>query len=228
MTRIDQIHSLVTCLAERDVKPAIRRLIADWFVRFGGADGQADHDFTPASFGVLEPYVAQATVLEGGADFLFNEWGDAMSIVCGGNRLGHRLSVLPQPSRSHLRRVCVRATASRSPALSRAIWVLGGDIWRCTILALPMAGDDLSVRRLLVALLFVPHPILAADTVPEGFGWPAAILRGSVHRIRSAQAAPPSRRLPVWRTAASAFRRLLLVGVHDAAPKTRGRSELRD
>jgi hypothetical protein len=210
MTRHDQIQSPATWLVDEDLKAAARCLVAGWFASLRHFGGQASEILRPAAFGMLEPYLAEAAVIESGADFQFLEWGSAMSVLCGGNRLGQMLSTLPQPSRSHLRRVCVRAAASRSPALSRATWVLDGNIWRCTILALPTNGDDLTVKRLLVALLFAPHPIFASDGVPEGFGWPAAVPRGGVHGIRSVESAARSPRPVSWRTAASAVRRLLV------------------
>src|SRR5690349_7498597 len=122
MTRIDRFYSPVASLADGDLRAATRCLVASWFARFGNPSEEADEDLEPTSFGALEPYLAVANVLDGGVDFLFIVWGLAMSALCGGNRLGQRLSVLPQPSRSHLRRVCVRAAASRSPAISGATW----------------------------------------------------------------------------------------------------------
>jgi hypothetical protein len=188
MTRPDRIHYPVVGMAKGDLRAATRSLVAKWFAERSRTIGYPDEALRPADFGTLEPYLAEAAIVERGTDFLFLEWGAAMDVLCGGNRLGHMLSALPQPSRGYLRRVCVRAAASRSPAVSRATWVLGGDIWRCVIIALPTDVDvDFGVRRLVVALLFTPYPPLAWDRLPEGFGWPAAVLRGGVHRIGAAQ-----------------------------------------
>lgn len=109
-------------------------------------------------FGAFEANLAEALVLDHGADFRFSRWGAEMGTLCGGNHLGHRLSMLPQPSRGQLRRACVRATAGRMPIAQEAVWAVRGRIWECVILALPTAKHGSAVTRLLVALLFAPDP----------------------------------------------------------------------
>ena len=111
-------------------------------------------------FGAFEANLAEAVVLDHGADFLFPRWGAEMGMLCGGNHRGHRLSMLPQPSRGQLRRACVRATAGRMPIVHEAVWAVRGRIWECVILALPTATRGSAVTRLLVALLFAPDPRL--------------------------------------------------------------------
>src|SRR5215510_6416838 len=140
----------VTWLEDSDLRPAMRCLVKAWFADEPARPAMTDLE--PACFGMLEPYLAEAAVLERGGDFLFQRWGAALGVLCGGDHLGHRLSVLPQPARSHLRRVSVRAAASRSPAVSTSTWVVEGEIWRCVMLALPSGGDEFAVSRLLVAL----------------------------------------------------------------------------
>jgi hypothetical protein len=110
-------------------------------------------------FGAFEANLAEAIVLDHGADFLFPRWGAEIGMLCGGNHRGHRLSMLPQPSRGQLRRACVRATAGRMPIVQETVWAVRGRIWECVILALPIATRGAAVTRLLVALLFSPHPM---------------------------------------------------------------------
>lgn len=166
---------------ENGILAAAHWLVATWYERFGSDGVDADGYLEPLEFGALEPFLAEAIVLDRGADFLFSSWGAAMSLLCGGDRFGDRLSVFPQPSRAQLRRVCVRAAASKSPAMSRATWAVDGEIWQCALLALPTAGDDLSAKRLLVALLFAPHAIFAEKADRRGLA-PLLDLEPAVHQ----------------------------------------------
>jgi hypothetical protein len=138
---------------------------AKWFDQFVWDADRAGGSAELAEFGAFEPNLAEAIVLDHGSDFVFPKWGAALSTLCGGDHRGHRLSALPQPSRGQLRRVCVRATAAQVPAADQATWVVDGQIWQCAMLAMPTAGDEFSVTRLLVALLFAPQPIFAAQFV---------------------------------------------------------------
>jgi hypothetical protein len=146
------------------------RVAAKWFEQCVCSAGRAGGGAALAEFGAFEPNLAEAIVLDHGSDFVFPNWGAALSTLCGGDHRGHRLSALPQPSRGQLRRVCVRATAAQMPAADQATWVVDGRIWQCAMLAMPTAGDEFSATRLLVALLFSPHPIFAASFVPSGAG----------------------------------------------------------
>lgn len=164
----DQCRSAPRRLRSSDLGVASRWVAAKWLDGFRrGTDG-ASGSVELAQFGVLEPYLAEAIVLERGADFVFAKWGAALGTLCGGDRSGHKLSALPQPSRGQLRRVCVRAAAEQLPQARHATWALDGRIWQCAMLALPTAGDELSATRLLVALFFAPHPMFAAQPVPRG------------------------------------------------------------
>jgi hypothetical protein len=160
-------------------QPALRRLdrfelreasmwvAKKWFEQFVRSADGAEGSTELAEFGAFEPNLAEAIVLDHGSDFVFPKWGAALNTLCGGDHRGHRLSVLPQPSRGQLRRVCVRATVAQAPAADEATWIVDGQIWRCAMLAMPTAGDELAATRLLVAVLFVPHPIFAAQVVPD-------------------------------------------------------------
>ncbi|WJI40627.1 MULTISPECIES: hypothetical protein [Mesorhizobium] len=185
-----QHQAAAICLRDSDIQAATRCLVTDWFTR-SNCVGPAEN-LEPERFGLLSPYLAKAAVLENGDDFLFVRWGQAMSLLCGGDRCGDRLSTLSQPSRSHLRRVCVRALSSRSPALNRATWVLDGEVWHCTLLAMPAQSDRPSVSSLVIALIFAPHPMFADKIVPEGFGWPAAVVRGGIHKVGQSAAIMPT------------------------------------
>ncbi|MBZ9742216.1 MULTISPECIES: hypothetical protein [unclassified Mesorhizobium] len=206
--RANEHESPFIWLEDCDLKVAVRSIVEAWAARFELTTGRTESNFSPNDFGVLEPYLAEAILIEHGADFVFSKWGAALDIVCGGARLADRLSALPQPSRSHLRRVCVRAAATRMPAISRATWALDGEIWRCAIMALPTRGDDFSVKRLLVALLYAPYPFVADGNIPEGFGWPPSVPRGSVHVLANGLPVLPRRTSPL-RGIALALRRLL-------------------
>jgi hypothetical protein len=142
-------------------------IASKWFEQFvsGSARGAEDADL--AAFGGFEANIAEAIVIDQGADFVFPKWGAALATVCGGDHRGHLLSALPQPSRGQLRRVCVRATSAQIPEAEQATWVVDGRIWQCALLALPTAGNELSATRLLVALLFVPHPLFADAIIPN-------------------------------------------------------------
>ena len=148
---------------------------AKWFEQFVCGEGRAGGSAKLAEFGAFEPNLAEAIVLDHGFDFVFAKWGAALSTLCGGDHRGHRLSVLPQPSRGQVRRICVRATTTYAPVADQAIWVVDGQIWQCAMLAMPSAGDEFSVTRLLVALLSAPHPIFAASFVPCGAGHEASL-----------------------------------------------------
>ena len=186
-------------LEDSDLKTASRLIVHAWASSIDWAAGPPNSRLLRREIGLLEPYLAEAVVADHGADFVFSQWGGALDILCGGARCGHRLSAFPQPSRSHLRRVFVRAAATRMPAATCETWAIDGDIWRCQIMALPTEGDDFSVKQLLVALLFAPHPIVADNTVLGGFGWPAASLTGSVHGLPGIGA--PGRRAGIYRLA---------------------------
>jgi len=138
-----------------------------WFEQFVRSADRAEGSTELAEFGAFEPNLAEAIVLDHGSDFVFPKWGAALNTLCGGDHRGHRLSVLPQPSRGQLRRLCVRATVAQAPAADEATWIVDGQIWQCAMLAMPTAGDELAATRLLVAVLFVPHPIFAAQVVPD-------------------------------------------------------------
>ncbi len=143
-----------------------------WFDRFVPGSGHATGTAELAEFGVFEPNLAEALVLDQGADFMFPKWGAALGMLCGGDHRGHRLSDLPQPSRGQLRRVCVRATGAQTPEAEQAIWAVNGQIWQCAMLALPTAGNELSATRLIVALLFKPYPMFANAVIPNDGDWP--------------------------------------------------------
>ncbi|WP_206521944.1 MULTISPECIES: hypothetical protein, partial [unclassified Mesorhizobium] len=111
--RADRHQAPFVRLEDRDLKVAARCIVEAWVARFGQVAGRTESSLLPNEFGVLEPYLAEVLVVEHGADFVFSKWGAALDIVCGGAHLADRLSAFPQPSRSHLRRVCVRAAATR-------------------------------------------------------------------------------------------------------------------
>jgi hypothetical protein len=112
-----------------------------------------------AEYGAFQANLAEVIVIDHGADFFISRWGAEIGMLCGGDQRNRRLSTLPQPSRGQLRRMCVRAMTSRAPAAESAIWAVHGSIWECVMLALPAAGTEAGVSRLLIALLFVPHPL---------------------------------------------------------------------
>jgi hypothetical protein len=147
------------------------RIAAKWFDQFACGSGHAGGRAELREFGTLEPNLAEAIVLDQGADFVFPKWGAALGMLCGGDHRGHRLSTFPQPSRSQLRRVCVRATAAQAPEAEQATWAVDGRIWQCAMLALPTAGSELAATRLLVALLFAPHPLFANAFNPKDGEW---------------------------------------------------------
>jgi hypothetical protein len=120
-----------------------------------------------AEFGAFEANLAEVTVVDHGADFVVSRWGAEIGMLCGGNQRNRRLSELPQPSRGQLRRICVRAMTSRAPAAENVIWAVRGGIWECVMLALPTAGSEDGVSRLLIALFFAPHPLFAGPFRPE-------------------------------------------------------------
>jgi hypothetical protein len=143
-----------------------------WIVRkwLGGIIRCVDRVDVPtdlAEFGAFEANLAEVTVIDHGADFVVSRWGAEIGMLCGGNQRNRRLSELPQPSRGYLRRICVRATTSRAPAAENAIWAVRGGIWECVMLALPTAGREDGVSRLLIVLLFAPHPLFAGPFQPE-------------------------------------------------------------
>lgn len=120
-----------------------------------------------AEFGAFQANLAEVFVLDHGADFLVSRWGAEIGMLCGGNQRNRRLSALPQPSRSQLRRICVRAMTSRRPAAESAIWAVHGGIWECVMLALPAAGTEDGISSLLIALLFAPHPLFDHPFLPD-------------------------------------------------------------
>jgi hypothetical protein len=149
-------------------------IIAKWFEQFMRGTTHATGSIELVEFGAFEPNLAEAIVLDQGDDFVFSKWGAALGKLCGGDHRGHRLSVLPQPSRGQLRRICVRAAAAQVPKASRATWAVDGQIWQCAMLALPTAGNELSATRLLLALLFEPHPMFTASIRYDGERHPGA------------------------------------------------------
>lgn len=168
MSPLDQYQSASRRLRRGDLGAASRWVAAKWLDGFGRDSDGASDSVELAQFGFLEPYMAEAIVLERGVDFVFAKWGAALGALCGGDRSRHRLSALPQPSRGQLRRLCVRAAAEQLPQARHAIWAFDGQIWECAMLALPTAGDELSATRLLIALFFAPHPMFAAAPRARG------------------------------------------------------------
>jgi len=142
-------------------------IAAKWFDRFVCGPGCPATSTELAEFGAFEANLAEAVVLDQGADYVFSRWGAALGTICGGDHRGHRLSTLPQPSRGQLRRVCVRATAAQVPEAQQATWIVDGRIWQCAMLALPTAGNELAATRLVVALLFAPHPVFSGARIPD-------------------------------------------------------------
>src|SRR5882757_6263926 len=167
MNPYSQRPSSLRRLERSDLLKASMWIAAKWFDRFVCDSACLTRETELAEFGTFEANLAEAVVLDQGADFVFPKWGAALGTLCGGDHRGHRLSALPQPSRGQLRRVCVRATAAQVPQAHQATWVVDGRIWQCAMLALPTAGNELSATRLLVALLFAPHPIFASALIPN-------------------------------------------------------------
>jgi hypothetical protein len=161
-------------------------IAAKWLDRLAGNSFQGTESTELTEFGAFEANLAEAVVLDHGADFLFLQWGAEIGMLRGGDHRGHRLSTLPQPSRGQLRRVCVRATASRAPIMEEAIWRVRGRIFECAILALPTAGCEFTETRLLAALLFAPHPMFT-DTfwMEEGGALSIAGDQDTLSRVRS-------------------------------------------
>ena len=122
---------------------------------------RADARTDLAEFGAFQANLAEVIAIDHGADFVVSRWGAEIGMLCGGNQKDRCLSELPQPGRGQLRRICVRAMTSRAPAAESAVWAVHGGIWECVMLAFPAGGSDDGVSRLLIALLFVPHPLFA-------------------------------------------------------------------
>jgi len=203
----------ITSLEHADLKQAVRRLVAEWVLDDEAADFRYGAEQEPPAYTALEPYLASLAVVNNGDDFAVLRWGAALGRLSGGDPTSQMLSTLPQPMRSHLRRVCVRASAWRAPAISAATWAIEGDIWRCVLVALPTETDGHTVRRLLAAVLYAPHPLFQTAAVTEGIGWPAAIPRGSVHGIKGFKPVAEARPTAAgWRRAAQAVRRLFPTG----------------
>jgi hypothetical protein len=167
MSPLNLREPAVRSLERSELQDASMWIAAKWFGQFVCGCSPAEGVAALAEFGALEPNLAEAIVLDQGADFVFPRWGVALSMLCGGDHRGHRLSVLPQPSRSQLRRVCVRAAAAQIPQADQASWVVNGQIWQCVMLALPTAGNELSATRLLIALLYAPHPMIPTFSIPN-------------------------------------------------------------
>lgn len=161
MSPFSQRHAAPQRLERSQLLEASMWIGSKWFERFVCGSTRSAGGADLAVFGGFEANIAEAVVIDQGADFVFPKWGAALGKVCGGDHRGHRLSSLPQPSRGQLRRVCVRATSAQVPEAEQATWVVDGRIWQCALLALPTAGNELSATRLLVALLYVPHPLFA-------------------------------------------------------------------
>jgi hypothetical protein len=104
-------------------------IAAKWLDRLAGNSFQGTEYIELAEFGAFEANLAEAVVLDHGADFLFLQWGAEIGVFCGGNHRGHRLSALPQPSRCPIASVCARATASHAPIMEEAIWGVHRRIW---------------------------------------------------------------------------------------------------
>lgn len=130
-------------------------------------DHCADAGIDLAEFGAFQANLAEVIVLDHGADFLVSRWGAEIGMLCGGNQRNRHLSALPQPSRGQLRRICVRAMTSRLPAAESAIWAVRGGIWKCVMLALPVAGTEDGLSSLLIALLFAPHQLFDSPFQPD-------------------------------------------------------------
>ena len=167
MNPFSQRQGVPQKLERSELMEASMWIAAKWFDRFVCGSDRPASSPDLAEFRAFEANIAEAVVIDQGADFVFPKWGAALDTLCGGDRRGHRLSAFPQPSRGQLRRVCVRATAAQVPEAEQATWVVDGRIWQCAILALPTAGNELSATRLLVALLFVPHPMFADAIIPN-------------------------------------------------------------
>jgi hypothetical protein len=167
MRPLNQRQAAMQRLERSELQEASTWIASKWFERFVCGSARAADSADLSAFGGFEANIAEAVVIDQGADFVFPKWGAALGTVCGGDHRGHRLSALPQPSRGQLRRVCVRATSAQVPEAERATWVVDGRIWQCALLALPTAGNELSATRLLVALLFVPHPLFADAIIPN-------------------------------------------------------------
>jgi hypothetical protein len=167
MSSSNQHQPTLRKLDRFELREASMWVAEKWFEQFVRSADGAESSAEFAEFGAFEPNLAEAIVLDHGSDFVFPKWGAALNTLCGGDHRGHRLSVLPQPSRGQLCRLCVRATVAQAPAADHATWVVDGQIWQCAMLAMPTASDELSVRRLLVAVLFAPHPIFATQVVPD-------------------------------------------------------------
>lgn len=139
-----------------------------------------------AEFGAFQANLAEIVVLDRGADFLISSWGAEIGMLCGGNQRNRRLSELPQPSRGQLRRICVRAMTSRTLAAESAVWAVRGGIWECVMLALPAAGTEDGISRLLIALLFAPHPLFDHPFLPDDAALAVATSTAGIGRAWSA------------------------------------------
>jgi hypothetical protein len=167
MSPFSQHQGATQRLERSELLEASTWIASKWFERFVCGSAHSAEGTDLAVFGGFAANIAEAVVIDQGADFVFPKWGAALSTVCGGDHRGHRLSALPQPSRGQLRRVCVRATSAQVPEAEQATWVVDGRIWQCALLALPTVGNELSATRLLVALLFVPHPLFVDAIIPN-------------------------------------------------------------
>ena len=144
---------------------------------------RADARTDLAAFGAFQANLAEVIVIDHGADFVISRWGAEIGMLCGGNQQDRRLSELPRPARGQLRRICVRVMTSRAPAAESAVWAVHGSIWECVMLAYPAGGGEDGVSRLLIALLFAPHPLFA-DPIGTG-GAKRAIAEPSIGSSRA-------------------------------------------
>ena len=119
MNPFSQRQGVPQKLERSELMEASMWIAAKWFDRFVCGSDRPAGSPDLAEFGAFEANIAEAVVIDQGADFVFPKWGAALDTLCGGDRRGHRLSAFPQPSRGQLRRVCVqgyRGAGARSGA----------------------------------------------------------------------------------------------------------------
>jgi len=147
MSPFSQRRPAPRTLERSELLEASMWIAARWFDRFVCSSDRATDTTELVEFGGVEANLAEAVVLDQGADFVFPKWGAALGTLCGGDHRG--------------------ATAAQMPEAEQATWVVDGRIWQCAMLALPTAGNELSATRLLVAVLFAPHPMFADSLIPN-------------------------------------------------------------